>query len=310
MTLSNVNPQQLYHFASQHQHQLRWLVIVVLSIYLIAFGAKLTWQIIPEPEQAKTATFKSGSQLNVTSVQRGGDIAQIQRLNLFGDAKAKPQKVAETVITEAPETRLNLTLTGVVASSNVSEGAAIIENRGKQATYGIGEKIEGTNATLDQVQNDRVIIKNAGRHETLMLDGLDYKKTSQANAQVTRKPVEPSTTTTRQLSDEALEATEQLRQKPGNFTDYISITPYSEEGQLVGYKVTAGKNPALFESAGLQAGDIIIQINGLDLTDRQQAMEAMGALRSAQSIELTVTRDGNYMTLYLDMPEPEQDDSQ
>jgi len=29
----------------------------------------------------------------------------------------------------------------------------------------------------------------------------------------------------------------------------------------------------------------------------------MGELRTAQSIELTVTREGEYITLYLDMPE-------
>ena len=72
---------------------------------------------------------------------------------------------------------------------------------------------------------------------------------------------------------------------------------------MAGYKVKPGKNPSLFESVGLQNGDIVIQINGLDLTDPAQAREAMGELRTAQSIELTVTREGEYITLYLDMPE-------
>ncbi|MEC9127098.1 MAG: PDZ domain-containing protein, partial [Pseudomonadota bacterium] len=54
---------------------------------------------------------------------------------------------------------------------------------------------------------------------------------------------------------------------------------------------------------GLQAGDVITQINGLDLTDLQQSQEALSELRNAQTIELTIIRDGSLTTLYLDLPE-------
>ena len=72
---------------------------------------------------------------------------------------------------------------------------------------------------------------------------------------------------------------------------------------MIGYRVKPGKDASLFESVGLINDDVVIQINGLDLTDPAQARDAMGELRDAQSIELTVTRDGEYITLYLDMPE-------
>ena len=50
-------------------------------------------------------------------------------------------------------------------------------------------------------------------------------------------------------------------------------------------------------------GDVITQINGLDLTDLQQSQEALSELRNAQTIELTIIRDGGLTTLYLDLPE-------
>ena len=49
----------------------------------------------------------------------------------------------------------------------------------------------------------------------------------------------------------------------------------------------------------------IAQINGLDLTDLQQSQEALSELRNSQTIELTIIRDGEYATIYLDLPEPE-----
>ncbi|MGT0149779.1 type II secretion system protein N [Vibrio metschnikovii] len=43
---------------------------------------------------------------------------------------------------DAPPTRLNLTLVGVVASNELERSLAVIANRGQQATYGLNEQIE------------------------------------------------------------------------------------------------------------------------------------------------------------------------
>ncbi|MEC9024484.1 MAG: type II secretion system protein GspC, partial [Pseudomonadota bacterium] len=291
-------------YLNQHQKQLHTIVVVLLSLYLIAFAAKLVWRIIPEPQLSATPTVSRAPVISSSSGQNGVNIAKIQQLNLFGNAAAKPaEPVAE--VTDAPETRLNLTLTGVVASSEQEAGTAIIENRGSQAVYGLGEKIEGTNATLQKVYNDRVIIKNGVRNETLMLDGIDYDEANRRREMQARNRPEPQEEEedTVELSEEALEATAALRERPANFTDFISISPKTEEGQLIGYQVSPGKEPELFKSAGLQAGDVITQINGLDLTDLQQSQEALSELRNAQTIELTIIRDGSLTTLYLDLPE-------
>jgi general secretion pathway protein C len=304
MTFNKPNPQSLVVYLSQHQKQLHTIVVVLLSLYLIAFAAKLVWRIIPEPQLSATPTVSRAPVISSSSGQNGVNIAKIQQLNLFGNAAAKPaEPVAE--VTDAPETRLNLTLTGVVASSEQEAGTAIIENRGSQAVYGLGEKIEDTNATLQKVYNDRVIIKNGVRNETLMLDGIDYDEANRRREMQARNRPEPQEEEedTVELSEEALEATAALRERPANFTDFISISPKTEEGQLIGYQVSPGKEPELFKSAGLQAGDVITQINGLDLTDLQQSQEALSELRNAQTIELTIIRDGSLTTLYLDLPE-------
>ncbi|WP_218310475.1 type II secretion system protein GspC [Alteromonas antoniana] len=305
MTLDKINSQSLVTFFNQHQKQLHLLVVVLLSLYLLAFAASMVWRIIPEPTLSATPSVSATNTTVTASGQSGVNVRRLQQLNLFGDATASPQPVETTQVTDAPETRLNLTLTGVVASSLEQAGTAIIENRNVQNVYGLGEKIEGTNATLQQVFRDRVIIKNGGQHETLMLDGIDYEQANRKRQRQVVRPVEDDEPDNRRLSEDAVEVTETLRGNPANFTDYISISPKTEDGQLLGYQVKPGKDPALFESAGLQAGDVIAQINGLDLTDLQQSQEALSELRNSQTIELTIIRDGEYATIYLDLPEPE-----
>jgi general secretion pathway protein C len=309
MTFNKPNPHSLVVYVNQHQKQLNTLVVVLLSLYLIAFAAKTLWRIIPEPQLSATPVVARTPVVSSPSGQNGVNLHKIQQLNLFGDAAAAPKVEAVVEVTDAPETRLNLTLTGVVASSEQDSGTAIIENRGSQAVYGLGEKIEGTNATLQKVYNDRVIIRNGARNETLMLDGIDYEEANRRREQFARQrpraedDYENNDEDSRELSEEALEATAALRESPASFTDFISISPKTEEGQLIGYQVSPGKEPELFKSAGLQAGDVISQINGLDLTDMQQSQEALSELRNAQTIELTIIRDGSLTTLYLDLPE-------
>ncbi|MEP7704777.1 type II secretion system protein GspC [Paraglaciecola sp. 25GB23A] len=280
------------------------LLVLVLSLFLLAYGAEITWRLLPTPHSNNMQSAGNQSVV-VATVSKNAklDLSGVKKLNLFGDLAAPTQVVKE--VTEAPVTRLNLTLTGVVSSSDIEAGAAIIENRNQQQTYGLGEKIDGTNATLAEVYVDRVIIKNGQSKETLMLDGVDYSKPNQqviAPVRDTSNSPNNDGEERRTLSSEAVQATRELQQAPANFTDFINITPHRPEGELLGYKVAPGKKASLFKAAGLQAGDVITNLNGLDLTDTQQSLEAMNAIRQAEFIEMTIDRNGELLTIYLDLP--------
>lgn len=304
ITLKSDNFQQAWSSLTRHQHRIAQALVILLSLYLLAFAAHLTWRLLPSPDQdalpnQPMATSQSGNQ------RARVNISDIQRLDLFGKPQAQVNQPA--VVEDAPQTNLNLTLTGVVASNNAEQGAAIIENQGKQNTYGIGEKIDGTNATVNEVFADRIIIKNGPRMETLMLDGIEFNKGKQLTNQRSSGPSPAPAAQRRSLSREAAQATHALQSSPANFTDYIAISQHMVDGELKGYRVSPGKKPALFQAAGLQTNDVVTEINGLDLTDIQQSMEAMSMLRETESLQLTVNRDGDLLTLYLDLP---SDDSE
>lgn len=306
MTFSKFNSQSIAQYFVLYQKPINLAVIVLLAIYLLAFAADLVWRIIPEPTLSSNNKPQTQPQVSQRGSQSGVDLAKIQQLKLFGDAKAQPvEVVAQPEVTNAPETRLNLTLVGVVTSSNPSYGMAIIAKDSKQTTYGAGNKIEGTNAILQNVYFDRVIIRNGSRHETLMLDGERFSNQPKTARQTAAKPKRQSAKP--KLSSEAIDATKRLRSEPSSFLEFIAISPQMKNGKLAGYSVRPGKDKTLFDATELKSGDIVTQINGFDLTDRQQVQEAMTQLRTADSLELSLIRDGQYETVFVEMPSTDQE---
>ena len=283
--------------------------MATLAVFLLSYAAELTWRLWPQPYSSSSLENISISQsVSPEDSNSRLNLADIKRLNLFGDFDAAPME--ETKATDAPVTRLNLTLTGVVASSVKDQGAAIIENRNQQQTYGIGEKIEGTSVSLKEVYADRVIIKNGSSNETLMLDGVDYNKNTSELSQTPEMSIQSSNQDLdlrQTLSSDAIQASRELQDQPASFIDYIAVSPHRPNGELVGYRVSPGKKPTLFKAAGLKSGDVITDINGLDLTDMQQALEAMNMLKELQSLQMSVQREDELITIYLDLPQGEEE---
>ncbi|MGB3727395.1 MAG: type II secretion system protein GspC [Glaciecola sp.] len=296
-------------FYQRHENKIIAVVVVLLSIYLLSFAAKITWQFVGQNDASPTTTSKNVPVVATApnSQSTRPNINKVLQLNLFGDAAAKPtvEPVAET--TNAPETKLNLVLAGVVASSQSDLGAAIIAYRNQQNTYGIGDKIEGTNVTLDRIYADRVIIKNRLTKETLMLDGIDFEEANErrlnaAQVNANSRQAEPVGPRPTRPNPKALQdARAKLAESPDSFAEMISLSPHRIENELIGYRVSPGSNPSLFNSVGLKNGDIVVELNGLDLADLQQSLEALTELKQADSLQLEILRAGEFVSLEFDI---------
>ncbi len=281
---------------------------MLLSVYLLLWAAKLTWSLLPNDNNTSVAgqNTQTLNQSNIGSAQVKTNLDAIVSLNLFGDTAAAPQ-VQEEQITEAPETKLNLTLSGVVASSEENGGVAVIAYRNTQQTYGIGDKIEGTSVTLVEIFSDRVIIKNRLTRETLMMEGLDFdeanRQRERQGSNVSRNPVNVGPQPTREVSQqEAQEIRQQVFQNPESFADFIRLTPAKNELGIIGYKVAPGKKPAFFNSVGLKNGDVLTELNGRDLSNPQQALEALRILQEAEELDLVLLRNNEPISLSIEIP--------
>ncbi|WDE14673.1 type II secretion system protein GspC [Thalassomonas haliotis] len=290
------------------QQRIAQVIIILMLAYIAYLGAQITWMLVPEPAANNTATRLSGAN-KVSQEKQTVSVSKIQALNLFGEYNSQAVEEEVIEIEDAPETRLNLTLTGVVASSNSNNAAAIIEHQSSQETYGIGDLITGTRATLEQVHNDRVLIKQSGRLETLMLDGFDYEqgkggksKAFRAKPVTSRNKSKPKSSRmsakrldqrdNRQLSKSVTSLRNDITQDPGKITDYLKISPKRENGSVTGYRLMPGKNPGFFQSSGLKSGDVAVQMNGFDLTVPSDAAQALRALKQEREVALLIDRNG------------------
>ncbi|MCF6437366.1 type II secretion system protein GspC [Pseudoalteromonas sp. MMG022] len=276
------------------------LVVYLAVVYIAYLMSQLFWLVWPQPVTQPLPSMSSVYASTSSAVNSQSIIQQ----NLFGDAGSKPKEQPKAIVSDAPQTALNVRLTGIVAVSlNDRAGLAIIESQGRQTTYEVQEAIEGTRAKLAQVLPDRVILDVSGRFETLMLDGLEYSTNvampvaPKSSAQERPSRSGGSQLVRREVPSELEQKKDELLKDPGKLLDYIRITPHRSAGQLLGYRLSPGKDPALFSKMGLKNNDLAVAINGYQLTDMKQAMSAMNELRNSTDATITIERDGQVMSV-------------
>ncbi len=274
----------------------------VMTVGLIAATGWVLGQVVwlSVPSESGVTQWKAANvQVSASANDNKLDINGLQRANLFGQyTQAKPKPVVQQpVVKDAPKTRLNLVLVGVVASSNPSKGLAVIAQRGKQATYGINESIEGTRASLKAVFADRIIIDNGGRDETLMLDGAEYKKMAQPNATANASREAPSKVAV--SNDRLAQIRQEITRDPQKIFQYVRLSQVKRDNQVVGYRVSPGRDAQLFNAVGLKSGDVAVQLNGNDLTDPAAMGKIFKTMSNLTEMNLTVERDGQQHDIYI-----------
>lgn len=321
--------EQLNTFTGKLPHQkLSKIVTITLLVYCAYLLADLTWKLVPTSSDKGKITVQSSPNTGNNSVSANNvDLSELLSINLFGDLKKtavnKPKPKTDQ---PAPKTRLNVTLTGLVADSENATSptsVAIIESAGGQNTYGIDEKIDGTSASVYEILIDRVILLVSGRYETLMLDGIEYSTTipgsnnkvshqepeeddmeavDDVGPTINNKPIKKERVDKREnveLSQSLREQRETLFDDPKKLMDVIRIKPFRQSGELKGYRLAPGKDGKLFTEVGLKRNDLATNINGYDLTDMQQALTVMKELRSMTEATITVVRDDTAIDIIL-----------
>jgi len=75
------------------------------------------------------------------------------------------------------------------------------------------------------------------------------------------------------------------------------IVPHEENGQVVGVKLYGIRRNSLLGKLGIQNGDLLKNINDMNMGSPDSALEAYSKLRSASDLKVAITRRGQDMTL-------------
>ena len=210
------------------------------------------------------------------------------------------QGADEIVIADVPETSLNLHLDGLrmTTESDDSGNAVIRTPDGRGTNYNIGDEIL-PGVTLERILSDRVIINRDGADETLMLGGrgAGLSVISDDSQTSTAETTDIAADQVRDDPNESVMIDGQLA-GPEMFFGAVNAGPVMSNGVVSGYRLSPLGSADIMRQAGLEPGDVLLQINGtsvanLDMTD---VIDRISAIETA---ELQINRNGSPRTVRL-----------
>ncbi|MCW8919206.1 MAG: type II secretion system protein GspC [Gammaproteobacteria bacterium] len=265
------------------------LLLVLLLAYTMA---GIGWRIWPQLPHTTVLPLPVASPTTTTTP----GLSALAALHLFGEVEVAATAPPTPVI-DAPETRLSLTLRGIVAVSDGGVGRALIaEGTQEDRLYKVGDALIG-GAVLHEVLTDKVILKRGERLETLTLPRervgvADGVPAIAANAQGGAGGA---------LSQQLRTLRQSVINDPQLAFSLVKMQPVMEGGAIKGYRVTPGKERKLFHDAGLRAGDVVTRVNGVALSDTSQLAALYSQFQSASRFDLVVQRGGRTTSLTIDL---------
>jgi general secretion pathway protein C len=204
------------------------------------------------------------------------------------------------------KTSLPLKLLAVMyAPTDPKWSMAIIRDNDDKSSgpFGVGSKIR--EATIDEIDETRVYLDfGGGRREYLEL--LD----TPAGAPVAAAP--PPTAGPRDPLAEAMDrgikkvgenkfevqhsAIDALLGNMGALAKAARIIPETRDGKSIGFRLLSIKPDGPFGKIGLQNGDIISAINGMEMNSPDKALEVYTKLRTANHLSVGLERNGQKIT--------------
>lgn len=252
-----------------------------------------TWKLVSVFQSPQVVSVPASAAPNSARPQATPS-ASIAALHLFGSTDQAPSGGA----IDAPETRLNLSLNGVIASSDKRVARAFIAaGGGAEKSYRLDASLPG-GAILKEIHPDRVILLRGGQFETLRMpkkvDSIVFEAPQPAETKSALNSIQPQVT-----REEVLQYKQKLLTAPKELAGAIRQRPVRRDGKIIGYRLFPGSDKETFKRLGLKPGDIITGVNGMPLSDPASAMALYGQLPQMSELNIELQRGGQDMTLAL-----------
>jgi general secretion pathway protein C len=153
-------------------------------------------------------------------------------------------------------------------------------------TYQAGAMLEN-GARLVEIHSDYVLMKNGAKEARLYLESAHSTAKIGDTAMLTvggaQETPPPAKITSREI-----------------LTDYIRPSPVYDGDTLVGFQVYPGMKSGPFTQMGLQAGDLITELEGTPLSDPAVAWDIFHQLAAGSAVAATVIRRDTPQSVSLD----------
>ena len=83
--------------------------------------------------------------------------------------------------------------------------------------------------------------------------------------------------------------------------EHMQFAMHTENGEMVGFRVQPRGDGRVFAELGLEANDVLTEVNGMRLNDLRNTTQVLQALSEAQQANVRIRRNGFDQALVLNM---------
>ena len=186
----------------------------------------------------------------------------------------------------------------MATDSNESGNAIIRTPDGIGKNFSIGDEILA-GVTLKRILSDRVIINRDGADETLMLGGRGAGLSVISDDSQTTPPDSDVSAGTTDTDDPASSPViEGQLAGPDVLFGAINAGPVMTGNTVTGYRLNPIGSADIMRQAGLEPGDVLLQINGTSVANLDMN-DIIGRISAIETAELQINRNGSPRTVRL-----------
>jgi general secretion pathway protein C len=215
-----------------------------------------------------------------------------------GVAPAQEEEKAPDMLSEPVRTSLHAQLLATVLANRPEWSLCTLRDLTANDTsvYMVGDVFMG--ATLLEIQDLKAIIVNGGHREFIDLEAGNGAAIPIAAA----GPAKPTADGIKKIDDKHYQIERStVNGALANLNDLAMqarIVPSFKNGQANGFKLFSIRPDSLYSKIGVQNGDVIQAINGLDMNSPDKALEAYTKLRDAPALDLQIERGGQTVSMH------------
>ncbi len=197
-----------------------------------------------------------------------------------------------------------ITLIGTVSGGDY-DYAIVVDQSGKQEVFKKGQNIFGI-GKLKAVYKDRIVLKTPSGERSYEIADIIIKevKAQAGGAQNTSSSSSPTITslsapvrTSANIFTINSDALRHAIDNPKEILTDARFIPNIVDGRQEGFIVKELKKGGVYESLGLEDGDVLLRVNNLPITGPESALQAFTALKGMDRIELDIMRRGQKITM-------------
>jgi general secretion pathway protein C len=218
------------------------------------------------------------------------DVARVVDAHLFGGTGTTAGGRGEDAA-NAPDTRVALSLSGIIATKDPEDGFAILGEEGEPPhLYRVGAALMVAGGRLFRVFADRVVLDFDGRLETLRLPRSLLSGQGRRRAYAAREDAQPTGAAAAMAASTEFEARQATPAQ--SLFGSVNAERLNVDGHMAGMVLHPEKR--IQRQYGVRDGDLLTAVNGVELTDPDTLADALKS--SGKSLSLTFTRDGVQQT--------------